>query len=157
MQTVRRLVKVVLALGAVAVLVILLVPTVTYCHDSATRGELLNMVARELPPNASIAEMAKFMQRHRANSGLDEAAQLEYGGFVPQTACDRFWGDRKVKLVLIVNRNTRTFSAPRFKSSIRGHRACLPERKFCCSKVIRSRALSPNRCWGPFRIKSPAN
>lgn len=105
----RRLLKVVLALTAVAILVILLLPTVTYYHDSETRGKLLHMVARELPPDASMADMAKFMQRHTANSGLDEAAQLEYAGFVPQTTFDRFWGDRKIKIILIVNRDTRTF------------------------------------------------
>jgi hypothetical protein len=105
---VRRLLKVVLALGVVVILVILLVPAVTYYHDSATRGKLLSMVARELPANASMVEMAKFMQRHTTNSGLDEAAQLEYGGFVPQSAFDRFWGDRKVKITLIVNRDTKT-------------------------------------------------
>lgn len=105
----KRLLKVVLALIAVAIVVILLLPTVTYYHDSQTRGQLLHMIARELPPNASMADMAKFMQRHTTNSGLDEAAQLEYGGFVPQTAFDRFWGDRKVKIVLIVDRDTKTF------------------------------------------------
>lgn len=105
----RRLLQVVLAVAAVAILVILLLPTVTYYHDSQTRGRLLQIVARELPPNASMAEMAKFMHRHTTNSGLDEAAQLEYGGFVPQTTFDRFWGDRKVKIILIVNRDTKTF------------------------------------------------
>ncbi len=105
----RRILKAVLALGAAVVVGILLIPTVTYYHDSATRGKLLDMVARELPPNASMADVAKFMQRHTTNSGLDEADHLEYGGFVPQTAFDRFWGDRKIKLILIVNRDTRTF------------------------------------------------
>lgn len=105
----RRLLKVVLAVSAAAILVVLLLPAVTYYHDSATRGKLLDMIARELPPNASMAEMAKFMQHHTRDSGLDEAAQLEYGGFVPQTVFDRFWGDRKVKIILIINGDTKTF------------------------------------------------
>lgn len=105
----RRSLKIFLALVVVGAIVILLVPTVTYYHDSATRTTILRTVARELPHNASITEMAKFMQRHTTNAGLDEADQLEYGGFVPQTAFDRFWGDRKVKIILVVNRYTKTF------------------------------------------------
>jgi hypothetical protein len=106
---VRRLLKILLVLLALGIVVILLVPTMTYYHDSTTRTKILHMVARELPSNASMAEMAVFMQRHTTNSVVDDAGgQLEYGGFVPQTASDRFWGDRKVEIILVINRDTKT-------------------------------------------------
>lgn len=104
----RRYLKIFLALVVVGAVVILMVPTVTYYNDSATRTKILHMAARELPNNASMTEMTAFMQRHTTNPGLYEADNLEYGGFVPQTAFDRFWGDRKVKIILVVNRDTKT-------------------------------------------------
>jgi len=105
----KRFLKIILMLLGIGVIFIVAFPMVTSYADSETRKDLLGMVARELPRDASMAEMAQFMQRHTTTYGLDQDPRLEYGGFVPHTALDGFLGDRKVKIVLIVNRNTKTF------------------------------------------------
>lgn len=95
-------------LGAVALLIVS-VPRMMSYHDSETRSVLLGMVARELPHDASMAQMAEFMQRHTARFAIDQDDQLQYAGFMPQSRLDRFLADRKVQIVLKINRASRTF------------------------------------------------
>jgi hypothetical protein len=108
-QAVKRLLKILLVLLAVGVLLMLCFPMVTSYADSETRRSLLRMVARELPRDASTAEMAQFMQRHTTAYVLDQDPHFEYGAFVPHTAFDGFLGDRKVEIILIISRDTKTF------------------------------------------------
>lgn len=83
-------------------------PMVASYADSHTRKSVLLMIARELPRDASMTEMAQFMQRHTTKYVLDQDSRLEYAGFVPATALDRFLGDRKVEIILIINTDTKT-------------------------------------------------
>lgn len=110
MKRFLKIILILLGVGVVFVGVVFIVafPIVASYADSETRKDLLRMVARELPRDASMAEMAQFMQRHTTTYALDQDPHLEYGGFVSHTALDGFLGDRKVKIVLIVNRNTKT-------------------------------------------------
>jgi hypothetical protein len=78
-------------------------------HDSETQRDLLRVVARELPRGASMGQMTEFMQRHTSRFALDQDDQLQYAGFVPQSRLDRFLSDRKVQIVLKINRASRTF------------------------------------------------
>jgi hypothetical protein len=72
-------------------------------YDSETRKAYLRVAVQELPPHASIGEMAEFMRRHTARYALDDRYHHEYTGIVTQTRLDRFLFDRKVQLVLKVN------------------------------------------------------
>jgi hypothetical protein len=95
-------------LGVVA-LVIISFPRMMSYHDSKTRSVLLGMVGRELPHHASMAQMGEFMRRHTARFALDQDDQLRYAGFMPQSRLDRFLADRKVQIILEINKTNRTF------------------------------------------------
>jgi len=106
---VKRFLKVLLILVAVGVFFVVLLPGMMSYHDSITQRTLLRTVARELSRNASMAEMTEFMQRHTVRFAVNQDDQLEYAGFVHQSELDRFLGDRKVQIILELNRNSKTF------------------------------------------------
>lgn len=105
----RRFLRVSLIVLVVVVVIIISFPMVMSHHDSETQRDLLRVVARELPRGASMGQMTEFMQRHTSRFALDQDDQLQYAGFVPQSRLDRFLSDRKVQIVLKINRASRTF------------------------------------------------
>jgi hypothetical protein len=68
-------------------------------HDARTRDQWKQLIARELPPNASKEQMTGFLQRHTTRFAIDEQFNHEYGGFVAQSEFDRFMLDRQVQIL----------------------------------------------------------
>ena len=99
-----------ISLGIIAAIIILDLAfgTGMSYYDAHTRDALLRVVAQELPPRASDAQMADFMQRHTTRYAFDDKYHHEFAGFVPQTQLDQFLFDRKVRVALKVNED-RTF------------------------------------------------
>jgi hypothetical protein len=77
--------------------------TVCSYHDAWTKQQLLKVVARELPPQASAGEMEDFMRRHTVRYASPSERQHEYGAFIRQTTLDQLLLDRDVKIVLKVS------------------------------------------------------
>jgi hypothetical protein len=75
-------------------------------YDRMTRQETLNMITRELPAGASVAEMQTFLQRHTTRYALDDRFHHVYGGIMPQSALDKrlFWRQIQINLKLDENR-----------------------------------------------------
>ncbi len=100
-----RAIKILLAVvAAIIVLDIVLSSALSY-YDAQTREQLLLLTGHELRPHADSEEMVKFMRRYTARYAFDEKYNHEYAGFVPQTRLDRMLFDRRVQLVLKVDRS----------------------------------------------------
>ena len=101
----KRALKILLAVVAtITVLDVLLSSTLSY-YDARTKQKLLLLVAQELRSHASNDEVVSFMRRHTARYAFDEKYHHQYVGFVPQTKLDQFLFDRKVQLLLKVDKN----------------------------------------------------
>jgi hypothetical protein len=78
-------------------------------RDFSTRRGLLLAITKELPPNASMAQMDRFMRKHTQTYGVvDDDYASEFGGFARQTKIDVLF-DRKVSVILQFDRETKTF------------------------------------------------
>jgi len=108
MKTTRFMGVVVLGL---AIFLLVALPPAMSKYDSATKDRVLSMVARELPPNATMAEVDVFMRRHTVRYAFDDQRVFEYSGYLPQTGLDRILADREVELILKVNRGSKTFKS----------------------------------------------
>lgn len=104
-NTMRR--ALIWAVATAAVIIIALyvaVPSVLSYYDYHTKQRLLHIVAQELPPGASAAQMNDFMRKHTARFSLDENYRHEYDGILKQTRIDKLLFDRKVQIVLKLSR-----------------------------------------------------
>lgn len=102
----------VLGLFVLAVLAWLFVlPGVGRHYEAKRRAELLDQVARELPPKASEPEMRAFLVRHSKAGFVTDLSDGEITGVMPKTMLDRWLLDRQVQLVLKVDSSNRFSTA----------------------------------------------
>lgn len=88
MQTLIRIFKVLFAVVAAIIVLDMAVATTMSYYDAHTKTLLLHVVARELPPHASMQQMTEFIRRHTERYGLD-SYNHEYAGIVAQTSVDK--------------------------------------------------------------------
>ena len=79
-------------------------------YDGHTRQRVLQTIATELPPHASIGQMKQFMDRHTTGSDFD-TYDSQFGGFLPQSRLDKALFDRKVGIYLKVEGRTQSLRA----------------------------------------------
>jgi hypothetical protein len=78
-------------------------------YDLRTEKKVYGLIERELPQHASMNVMDAFMKRHTGNLySLDEKYNFEFVGMFPQTDIDRILFDRRVEIVLKIDRKTNT-------------------------------------------------
>lgn len=95
------------AVATVALMVVALyvaVPSMLSYYDYHTKQRLLQVVAQELPPGASMTQMTDFMRKHSGRFSLDEKYHHEYDGILNQSRIDKLLFNRKVQIVLKVSR-----------------------------------------------------
>lgn len=93
----------------VLVILYIVIPMALSNYDSNSRHRLLMLISRELPQQASIREMDDFMRNWTVSYSLEQNYAFQFGGFLRQTVADRILFDRKVQIILHVNRKTKRF------------------------------------------------
>jgi hypothetical protein len=71
-------------------------------YDARTKESLEKLVQSELRVGASKDEMTRFLSRHTSRYAEGTTYRHTYGGFVPQTECDRRLG-REVRIRFHLN------------------------------------------------------
>ncbi len=78
-------------------------------YDNSTRQKVLQIVAVEVPPHASMKQMERFMMRHTPGRYSYDRFNGQWQGLLPQSRLDRTIFFRQVGVHLKVDERTRTF------------------------------------------------
>jgi hypothetical protein len=102
----KGLARALLFLSAIVVLYLSLALGLPY-YDRNARQKALQIVAAELPRQASMAQMQQFMDRHTTGYDFDKF-NYQLGGFLPQSRVDKVLFGRKVGIYLKVDGKAQT-------------------------------------------------
>jgi hypothetical protein len=107
----KQVVKLLFGTGLSLVILYAALITSLRAHDQHTKLVLSRLIAKEVPPHASVGLVEAFMTKQTASYALDDQQAFEYTGFVPQSGLDKLLMNRKVRIVLKMNPLTKQFSA----------------------------------------------
>lgn len=86
-------------------------PEVFRAYEARTRAELLGIVARELPTNATLPETKRFLAGHARVVVSPRFRPNEVIGVMRQSRLDRWMLDRQVQIVIKIDSDGRYSSA----------------------------------------------
>lgn len=102
-----RKTQVLIAALSGAVLLFYVLPQGMRAFESRTRASLLAVVARELPRDAAVPDIKKFLAQHAEAVDDRQFRDDEIIGIVRQTALDHFLLDRQVQIVFKIDSGER--------------------------------------------------
>jgi hypothetical protein len=86
---------------------VLLLVTALAIYDRNTKKRTFEIIARQIPAHASIAQIQRFMSHNTARYGFDEY-NMEFSGFLMQSGADKFLANRQVRIILKIKNDTQT-------------------------------------------------